>query len=111
MSGHALRLNRSISVSRVRVGAVVLAIAAGVAALWVLALPHNPPCCYDDEASTAYNAWLIAQHGRDEYGAHLPLYFQAFGEFRSPVQIYVMAGLFKLFGAHLLLGRYLTRAC
>ena len=44
---------------------MVLAVAAGVGVLWVLALPHNPPCCYDDEASTAYNAWLIAQHGRD----------------------------------------------
>lgn len=82
---------------------------AALFALFVLALPHNPPCCFPDEPSTAYNAWTIAEHGRDEYGARFPLYFQAFGEFRSPLQIYVMAALFKVFGAHLLLGRYLTR--
>jgi 4-amino-4-deoxy-L-arabinose transferase-like glycosyltransferase len=87
------------------------ALGAGLAtfAVYVLALPHNPPCCFPDEPSTAYNAWLIATTGRDEHGAHLPLYFQAFGEFRSPLQIYLMAGIFKVFGPSLLLGRYLTR--
>lgn len=89
--------------------AAALVAAGGLSVLWVIALPHNPPFGYQDEPSTAYNAWLIAHTGRDEYGAHFPLFFQAFGEFRSPAQFYVMAGLIKLFGAHLLMGRYLTR--
>jgi 4-amino-4-deoxy-L-arabinose transferase-like glycosyltransferase len=84
-------------------------IVGGAFAAWVLALPHDPPCCFLDESSTGYNAWLIAHTGKDEFGAHLPLYFKVSGEFRSPVQIYLMAGLFKVFGAHALLGRYLTR--
>jgi hypothetical protein len=81
-----------------------------VAALWVLALPHDPPCCFADEPSTNFNAWLIAHTGRDEYGVHLPLYFRAFGEYRSPAEIYLLAGLDKVIGAHLLTARYLTRA-
>lgn len=92
---------------RVALLVAVGAVAAG--ALWVAGLPHNPPCCYADEPSTAWNAWTIAHGGRDEYGARWPLYFRTFGEFRSPVQIYVMAGLFKVLGAQLLLGRVLTR--
>ena len=95
---------------RHRVLAAVLGLAAAAFALWVVALPHNPPFGYNDEASTNWNAWLIAHHGRDEYGAHFPLYFRAFGEFRSPLEIYLLAGLIKVFGAHLLMGRYLTRA-
>ena len=82
----------------------------GAFALWVLGLPHNPPCCYNDEVSTNFNAWSIAHGGRDEYGAHFPLFFRAFGEYRSPGEIYLLAGLIKVFGAHPLIGRYLTRA-
>lgn len=112
MRGGALALDPRVvrAWRRHRAHAAYLVLAGGLVALWVLALPHNPPFGYQDEPSTAYNAWLIAQTGRDEYGAHLPLFFQAFGEYRSPVQFYVMAGLIKLFGAHLLMGRYLTRA-
>ena len=82
----------------------------GAFLLWVLGLPHNPPCCYNDEPSTNYNAWLIAHGGRDEYGTHFPLFFRAFGEYRSPAEIYLLAGLFKVFGAHFLVPRYVTRA-
>lgn len=105
---HRRRAAALVSRHRVALGLGVAASLAAVA--WVLALPHNPPCCYNDEASTNYNAWLISQTGRDEYGASWPLYFRAFGEFRSSAQIYALAGLFKLFGPHLLLARYLTRA-
>jgi 4-amino-4-deoxy-L-arabinose transferase-like glycosyltransferase len=95
---------------RHRVLAAVVFGAVAACVLWVVALPHNPPCCYNDESSTNYNAWLIAHGGRDEYGAHFPLYFRAFGEFRSPFEIYLLAGLLKVFGAHELIGRYVTRA-
>ena len=108
--GANLRRSSARTAARARRAAPWLVAVGGLFALWVLALPHNPPCCFPDEPSTAYNAWAIAERGRDQYGARFPLYFQAFGEFRSPVQIYVMAGLFKVLGPHLLVGRYLTRA-
>lgn len=92
---------------------LAIGLGAGLVAallLWVFGLPHNPPCCYNDEPSTNFNAWSIAHFGRDEYGARFPLYFRAFGEYRSPGEIYLLAGIIKVLGPHFLLPRYVTRA-
>ena len=59
--------------------------------LHFVALDSSPPGLYGDEASIGYNAWAIAHHGVDEHGARLPLYFQAFGEYKNPVYIYALA--------------------
>jgi dolichyl-phosphate-mannose-protein mannosyltransferase len=56
----------------------------------------NPPGFYIDEASIAYNALSIARDGHDEWGAHFPLYFRAFGEYKNPAYIYLLAGVFKI---------------
>ena len=61
-----------------------------------------------DEASIAYNAFMIARTGADEYGARWPLYFRAFGEYKNPVYIYLLAGLYKVFGPSTLLARLLS---
>lgn len=55
-------------------------------------LPHG---FYTDEASIAYNAWAVATTGRDEHGYVMPLYFEAFGEWKNPVYIYALALLLK----------------
>ena len=65
----------------------------GVAAIHLAGLSQSPPGLYNDEASIGYNAWTIAHHGTDEYGARLPLYFQAFGEYKNPVYVYLLAPL------------------
>ncbi|HEV7922147.1 MAG TPA: glycosyltransferase family 39 protein, partial [Thermoanaerobaculia bacterium] len=66
-------------------------------ALWYFADQRkNPPGFYLDESSIAYNAWTIAHHGVDEYGVRFPLYFKAFGEYKNPVYIYLLAGVFEL---------------
>ena len=59
--------------------------------LHFIALDSSPPGLYGDEASIGYNAWAIAHYGVDEHGVHLPLYFQAFGEYKNPVYIYALA--------------------
>ncbi|MDQ6746727.1 MAG: hypothetical protein M3010_01275 [Candidatus Dormibacteraeota bacterium] len=59
----------------------------------LLGLGSAPPGLYNDEASIGYNAWAVAHSGLDEHGAHLPLFFQAFGEYKSPVYIYSLAPL------------------
>ena len=64
---------------------------AAVAAIHLAGLGDAPPGLYNDEASIGYNAWSIAHHGTDEYGARLPLYFKAFGEYKNPVYIYLLA--------------------
>ena len=81
------------------------------AALWVLAfgaigvallarnllgLDRTPPGMYVDETSIGYNAWAIAHYGVDEHGSHLPLYFQAFGEYKNPLYIYALVPFLRV---------------
>jgi 4-amino-4-deoxy-L-arabinose transferase-like glycosyltransferase len=69
------------------------AIGVFVLVLHGVALGSDPPGLYNDEASIGYNAWAIAHGGHDEHGATMPLFFQAFGEYKSPVYIYALAPL------------------
>ncbi len=61
-----------------------------------------PLSVYWDEASIGYNAYSIAQTGRDEWGEFLPIHFRAFGEFKLPVYIYAVVPFVKLFGLNAL---------
>ncbi|HEV7465946.1 MAG TPA: glycosyltransferase family 39 protein [Candidatus Dormibacteraeota bacterium] len=74
---------------RLGLGAVV----AGIVVLHLLGLGGAPPGLYSDEASIGYNAWAVAHTGVDEHGARLPLFFQAFGEYKNPVYVYLLAPL------------------
>src|SRR4029077_6492825 len=71
-------------------------------------VPKNPVGFFVDEASIAYNAHTIAQTGRDEHGHRFPLYFRAFGEYKSPVYIYILAAVFRLTGPSILVARLLS---
>lgn len=79
-----------------------------VAAVYFYDVPKNPVGFFVDEASIAYNAYTIAQTGRDEYGYKFPLYFRAFGEYKSPFYIYVLAAVFWLTGPSGLVARLLS---
>lgn len=57
-----------------------------------------PLSVYWDEASIGYNAYSIAETGKDEWGDFLPIHFRAFGEFKLPVYIYSVVPFVKLFG-------------
>lgn len=57
-----------------------------------------PRGLYIDETSIGYNAWQIAQTGHDEHGIAWPLYFRAFGEYKNPVYVYLLAGIYRLAG-------------
>lgn len=59
-------------------------------------LDSAPQGAYVDETSIGYNAWTISTHGVDEHGAHLPLYFTAFGEYKNPVYIYTLSALLRV---------------
>ena len=50
----------------------------------------------------------MAQHGRDEDGLAWPLYFRAFGEYKSPVYIYVLALVFRVTGPSSLVARLVS---
>jgi hypothetical protein len=78
-----------------------LRVHAWLVAFWgvslLLALTHlaalgsSPPGLYNDEASIGYNAWAIAHYGVDEHGARMPVFFEAFGEYKNPLYIYTLA--------------------
>jgi 4-amino-4-deoxy-L-arabinose transferase-like glycosyltransferase len=88
--------------------AVLAAIALVAAALCFVRITGNPPGFYIDESSIAYNAHTIARTGSDENGARWPLYFQAFGDYKNPVYVYLLAGLFRLTGPSILVARLLS---
>ena len=87
---------------------LLLAASLLVALLYFYDVPKNPVGFFVDEASIAYNAHTIAQHGRDEDGQAMPLYFRAFGEYKSPVYIYVLALIFRVTGPSTLVARLLS---
>ncbi|HEX5702990.1 MAG TPA: hypothetical protein VFX97_07305 [Pyrinomonadaceae bacterium] len=76
-------------------------------AIYFYRVPADPPGFYIDESSIAYNAYTISQSGRDESGVAWPLYFQAFGEFKNPTLIYLLALVFKATGPSMFVARAL----
>lgn len=59
--------------------------------LRIYKLDQIPPSISWDEAAVGYNAWSVANYGRDERGKFFPLYFASFGEGKNPVVIYITA--------------------
>ncbi|MFN2623453.1 MAG: glycosyltransferase family 39 protein [Chthoniobacterales bacterium] len=88
--------------------AVLSVVAIAATALCFVRITTNPPGFYIDESSIAYNAHTIARTGSDENGVRWPLYFRAFGDYKNPVYIYVVAGLFRLTGPSILAPRLLS---
>lgn len=50
-----------------------------------------------DEMSIGYNAYSILKTGKDEWGVILPKAFQAFGDYKQPVYIYLTIPFIALF--------------
>ena len=46
---------------------------------------------YWDEVSSTYNAYSIAETGKDEFGNSFPLLFRAFEDYKTPANIYLTA--------------------
>lgn len=86
-----------------------VAVVAALTFVWYLGSPlRSTPGFFLDESSIAYNAYLIAQTGVDEHGARMPVYFAAFGEYKNPVYIYLLAAVFKVVGPSILAARALS---
>lgn len=96
--------------SRKILGAAVLALIVLSALIQFAALRTNPPGFFLDESSIAYNAHTISNTGRDEHGESWPLFFRAFGEFKNPVYIYLLAAVFRVTGPDILGARALSAA-
>lgn len=90
---------------------VGLACVLGVVAFQLWVSTENPPGFFRDEAALAYNAHVIAEHGRDEYGARFPLYFSSFLDYKSPIFVYGLAGVFLVTGPDREVARGFAASC
>jgi len=78
------------------------------AALYISSIRNNPTGYYIDESSISFNAHLIAQSGKDEHGESFPLFFRAFGEYKNPIYIYLLAVVYRITGPSILAARLLS---
>lgn len=88
-----------------RPGFFLLSLVILAAGFYLWKVVHNPPGYYIDEASISYNAYTVSQKGQDEFGQSWPLYFRAFGDYKNPVYIYLLAGFYRLTGPSILAAR------
>ncbi|HEX8501403.1 MAG TPA: hypothetical protein VF659_12545 [Pyrinomonadaceae bacterium] len=106
-----MKFQISNSQHRRRAGAALwLLLSAAGLALYARGAPENPPGFFIDESSVAYNAHTISETGRDEHGEPWPLYFRAFGDYKNPTYVYLLAAVFRLTGPGVAAARYLS-AC
>src|SRR6266700_1453889 len=94
--------------SKYRLAIILLAIVLAFA-LYINGLSRNPPGFYVDESGIAYNAFLIAHTGTNEFGQRFPLFFQFYTngwtEWANPTQIYLLALPFRFFRPSIHLAR------
>ena len=57
-----------------------------------------PPSLNWDEVSMGYSAYSILHTARDEWGQFMPLLFRSYGEWKSPVYIYLLVPFIKVLG-------------
>lgn len=69
-------------------------------------LDDIPPSLNWDEASAGYNAYTIANWGRDEWNKFLPLVFTSFRDDKHPVHIYSTVPIVKFFGLSVFTARF-----
>jgi hypothetical protein len=90
---------------------LALAVVVSVSAFQFWISSDNPPGFFRDEAALAYNAYTIGHDGRDEYGARFPLYFESFLDYKSPLFVYGLAGVFLVTGADKEVARGFAACC
>lgn len=61
-------------------------------------ITDTPPSLNWDEVSHGYNAYSILKTGKDEWGKVLPVIFRAYGDYKLPIYIYLVAISQILFG-------------
>ena len=66
--------------------------------LRIINLSTNPPELNWDEVSMGYTAYSLMSTGHDEWGESWPILFRSYGEWKSPVYIYLLTPFIKLFG-------------
>ena len=74
------------------------AVLLGAGVFFCGAGPAPPPGLIRDEASISYNAYTLSQNLHDQNGGVAPLYIKSFGDYKSPLFVYALAGVFRITG-------------
>lgn len=77
---------------------IILSIIILSALLRLVWLDRFPPSLYTDEIDQGYNAYSIMRTGKDEHGAFLPISIRSFGDWKPPLQTYLMIPFISIFG-------------
>jgi hypothetical protein len=91
-------MGRLVSSDRRAAVAATLLVLLAMALYMVAVGPAPPPGFIRDEASVSYNAYTISQNLHDQNGGVLPLYIKSFGDYKSPLFVYLLAGVFRVTG-------------
>lgn len=75
---------------------VLVVLFAGL--LRVYQVDSVPVSLYWDEVASTYNAYSIANTGKDEFGTSFPLLFRSFDDYKTPGNIYLTALSVSVFG-------------
>lgn len=62
---------------------------------WISSIPAS---LYTDEVSQGYNAFSLLKTQKDEYGTFLPVSLRSFGDWKPPMQTYLMVPAISIFG-------------
>lgn len=76
---------------------LILILAVGIF-LRLYQLGSNPYGLFCDEASIGYDAYSLTRTGTDEWGTRWPLFFKAFGEYKSPIMTYSVLPFVSVLG-------------
>lgn len=75
---------------------IILILLGGALRLWKLS--DFPSGLTPDEAAQGYSAYSLLKTGRDEWGKSWPLNLRSYGDFKPPLQTYLMIPSIKLLG-------------
>lgn len=91
-----MNMKSKISAPHTRVLLIVIILIASV--LRFYKFTEVPPSLSWDEVANGYNAYTIANYGKDEYGKIFPLFFTSFKDDKHPIHIYATAIATKILG-------------
>jgi len=77
---------------------IVIGGLALVAAVFLSVSSKNPPGFYRDESAISYNAYTLSQSLKDEFGGRIPLFIKSYGDYKSPLYVYLLAAVFRVTG-------------
>ena len=74
---------------------IILTLSSVLRLLWLGKFPPSP---YSDEVNQAYNAFAILKTGKDEHRTAFPVSFRSFGDWKPPLQTYLMIPSIAILG-------------